>query len=47
MIALNYKYEIVWLGSQIAFDINEPKDENPGLVGKRQWTLSFEGGVHF
>jgi hypothetical protein len=47
LIALNYRYEIVWLGSQIAFDINEPKDENPQLVGKRQWTLSFEGGVHF
>lgn len=47
MVALNYRYEIVWLGSQIAFDISEPKDENPGLVGKRQWTLSFEGGVHF
>ncbi len=47
MVALNYRYEIVWLGSQIAFDLSEPKDENPGLVGKRQWTLSFEGGVHF
>ncbi|MCW5834899.1 MAG: hypothetical protein KIS78_21035, partial [Labilithrix sp.] len=30
MVALNYRYEIVWLGSQIAFDINEPRDENPG-----------------
>ena len=47
MVALNYKYEIIWIGSQIAFDINEPKDENPFAVGKRQWTLSFEGGVHF
>lgn len=47
MFALNYRYEIIWLGSQFAVDINEPKDENPGLVGRRQWTLSFEGGVHF
>ncbi|HVH45725.1 MAG TPA: hypothetical protein VM925_25400 [Labilithrix sp.] len=47
LVALNYRYEIVWLGSQFAFDINEPKDENPQLVGSRQWTLSFEGGVHF
>jgi hypothetical protein len=47
MVALNYRYEIVWLGSQVAFDITDPKDENPGIVGKRQWTLSFEGGVHF
>ena len=47
MVALNYRYEIVWLGSQIAFDLNEPQSENPQLVGKRQWTLSIEGGVHF
>jgi hypothetical protein len=47
MFALNYRYDIMWLGSQIAFDIGEPSGENPQLVGKRQWTLSFEGGVHF
>jgi hypothetical protein len=47
MLGLNYRYEIVWLGSQFAFDLNEPKGENPILVGSRQWTLSFEGGVHF
>jgi len=47
MIALNYRYEIIWLGSQFAFDLTEPQDENPQIVGKRQWTLSFEGGVHF
>ncbi|HVJ89859.1 MAG TPA: hypothetical protein VM580_08640 [Labilithrix sp.] len=47
MVALNYRYEILWFGSQFAFDINEPRDENPGLVGKRQWTLSLEGGVYF
>jgi hypothetical protein len=47
MVALNYRYELLWLGSQIAFDLTDPRDENPQLVGKRQWTLSFEGGVHF
>lgn len=47
MVALNYRYEMVWLGSQVAFDITDPKNENPGIVGVRQWTLSFEGGVHF
>jgi hypothetical protein len=47
MVALNYRYEIAWLGSQVAFDLSDPSDENPQLVGKRQWTLSFEGGVHF
>jgi hypothetical protein len=47
IIGLNYKYELVWLGSQFAFDINDPKDENPLIVGNRQWTLSFEAGVSF
>jgi len=47
ILGLNYRYEIIWLGSQVAFDITEPKDENPGIVGSRQWTLSFEGGVFF
>ncbi len=47
MLGLAYRYEIIWLGSQFAFDINDPKDENPDLVGSRQWTLSFEGGVAF
>lgn len=47
LFALNYRYEIVWLGAQLAIDLSDPKDENPQLVGKRQWTLSFEGGVHF
>jgi hypothetical protein len=47
LLGLNYRYELIWLGSQIAFDITDPKDENPLLVGSRQWTLSFEAGVHF
>lgn len=47
LLGLHYKYELLWLGSQMAFDISDPGDENPGIVGKRQWTLSFEGGVHF
>jgi hypothetical protein len=47
MVALNYRYEILWLGSQFAFEIPDPKEENPQLVGSRQWTLSFEGGLFF
>ena len=47
LVGLNYRYELVWLGSQFAFDLTDPRDENPGLVGSRQWTLSFEAGVHF
>lgn len=47
LFALNYRYEIIWIGSQIAFDITDPGSENPGIVGSRQWTLSFEAGVSF
>lgn len=47
LIGLNYRYEILWLGSQFAFDLSDPADENPGIVGSKQWTLTFEGGVHF
>ena len=47
ILGFNYRYELIWLGSQFAFDITEPKDENPFLVGNRQWTLSFEAGVVF
>lgn len=47
LLGLSYRYEVLYLGSQFAFDINDPKDENPGLVGSRQWTLSFEGGLFF
>jgi hypothetical protein len=37
----------VWLGSQFAFDLTDPRNENPQLVGGQQWTLTIEGGVHF
>lgn len=47
MLGLHYRYDMAWLGSQIALDLTNPSDENPNLVGQRQWTLSFEGGVHF
>lgn len=47
MVAVHYRYELVWLGSQFAADISDPSDENPNLIGNRQWTLSFEGGVFF
>jgi len=47
LLGLNYRYELLWLGSQFAFDINDPSDENAFLVGKRQWTLSFDVGVAF
>jgi hypothetical protein len=47
IVGLTYRYELIWLGGQMAFDLTNPSDENPSLVGNRQWTLSFEGGVAF
>ncbi len=46
LIGAFYKYEHIWAGTQMAFDLTSPGDEN-ALVGSRQWTLSFEGGVSF
>jgi hypothetical protein len=47
ILGLSYRYELLWVATQFLFDITEPSDENPFLVGSRQWTLSFEGGVSF
>ena len=47
ILGLNYRYELIYLASQVAFDLTSPADENPGLTDARQWTLSFEGGVFF
>lgn len=47
ILGVNYKYELIYLATQIAFDLTSPADENPGLTDARQWTLSFEGGVSF
>jgi hypothetical protein len=46
-VGFSLRYEFVYFASQILFDLTAPNDENPGLSGTRQWTLSFEGGVHF
>jgi hypothetical protein len=47
MVGLNYRYEAIYLGSQFVFDLTNPADENPGITGDRQWTLSLEAGAHF
>jgi hypothetical protein len=47
IIGLNYRYEVLYLASQFAFDLVEPNSENPGITSERQWTLSFEAGVFF
>jgi hypothetical protein len=47
ILGVNYKYEILYLATQIAFDLTSPHDWDPTLTDARQWTLSFEGGVFF
>jgi hypothetical protein len=47
ILGVNYKYEILYLATQIAFDLTSPQDWDPTLTDARQWTLSFEGGVFF
>jgi hypothetical protein len=46
-VGMNYRYELIYLGAQFIFDLTKPGDENPGIVGDRQWTLSLEAGAHF
>ena len=47
IVGVNYRYEILYLAGQFAFDLTNPADENPGIIGDRQWTMSLEAGVFF
>ena len=47
IIGLNYRYEVLYLAGQFLTDLTAPGDENPGIVGDRQWTMSLEAGVFF
>lgn len=47
ILGVNYRYELLYVATQFLVDLTAPNDENPGLVGSRQWTLSFETGVYF
>jgi hypothetical protein len=46
---LTYKYEILYLAGQFGMDLEDPSVENAnlGIVGGKQWSLSFEAGVSF
>jgi hypothetical protein len=44
---LSYRYETLYVASQFLVDLTPPSDENPGVSGTRQWTLSLEAGVSF
>jgi hypothetical protein len=44
---LTYRYELLYLGGQLALDLEDPGAENSIVTGSRQWTLSFEAGVFF
>jgi hypothetical protein len=49
IIGLIYRYEILHIGGQVAFDVENPSVENGnlGVSGAKQWTMSFEAGVSF
>jgi hypothetical protein len=51
IVGLTYRYEILWVAGQFAMDLENPGDEGQqfayGIVGSKQWTMSFETGVFF
>ena len=47
IIGLNYKYDILYLAGQVAFDLVAPGAENPDVIKTRQYTVSTEAGVSF
>ncbi len=46
---VTYRYQILYLGGQVAMDLEDPSTENAnlGVSGARQWTVSLEAGVAF
>jgi hypothetical protein len=47
---VTYRYEVLYLAGQFAFDLTDPGSENnssAGISGSRQWALSLEAGVFF
>ncbi len=46
---VTYRYEVLYLGGQLAMDLEDPSTENAnlGITGSRQWTVSLEAGVFF
>ena len=44
---MNYRYDILYLAGQVAFDLTGPGAENPDLIQTRQYTVSLEAGVSF
>lgn len=49
IIGVNYRYEFVYLATQMLFDVVPPSEVNSGLglSNTRQWTYSLEAGVYF
>lgn len=47
IFGLQYKYEILQFGGQLATDLVDPSSVDGDLVGGRQWTFSLEGGAAF
>lgn len=49
LAGLTYKYEVLYLAGQFAMDVTDPgaENQNLGITGAKQWTMSFEAGVSF
>jgi hypothetical protein len=47
IIGVNYRLELLYLASQILFDIPAPNSSDADLSTTRQWTMSLEAGVFF
>ncbi len=46
-LGATYRYELLYLGAQILFDLTSPNSIDADLSATRQWTMSLEGGVFF
>ena len=46
-IGATYRYELLYLGAQMLFDLVAPNSIDSDLSGNRQWTLSLQAGVFF
>jgi hypothetical protein len=47
IVGLAYRYEFIYIATQMIFDLTSGADEGNGLIDSRLWTYSLEGGVWF
>jgi hypothetical protein len=46
-VGVTYRYELLYLGAQMLFDIVPPNSIDPDLDSNIQWTISLQAGVFF